>query len=40
MIFEEHATPIIQSMMQAFMEGLDEPEKINEHISEWFLTMH
>ena len=28
--FKEHASPIIQTMMQAFMEGLDEPEKINE----------
>ena len=29
--FREHATPIIESMMQAFMEGLHDPEKINEH---------
>ncbi len=28
--FKEHATPIIETMMQAFMEGLHEPEKINE----------
>jgi len=28
--FREHATPIIESMMQAFMEGLHDPEKINE----------
>ena len=29
--FREHAAPIIESMMQAFMEGLHDPEKINEH---------
>ena len=29
--FREHASPIIESMMQAFMEGLHDPEKINEH---------
>jgi len=28
--FREHATPIIDTMMQAFMEGLHEPEKIEE----------
>jgi len=29
--FRDHATPIIERMMQAFMEGLHDPEKINEH---------
>jgi len=29
--FREHAAPIIERMMQAFMEGLHDPEKINEH---------
>ena len=29
--FREHASPIIESMMQAVMEGLHDPEKINEH---------
>ena len=28
--FKEHATPIIQTMMEAFMEGLHEPKRINE----------
>ena len=28
--FREHADPIIETMMQAFMEGLHDPEKINE----------
>jgi len=28
--FREHATPIIETMMKAFMEGLYDPEKINE----------
>ena len=29
--FRDHAAPIIERMMQAFMEGLHDPEKINEH---------
>jgi len=28
--FKEHATPIIEAMMQAFMDGLHDTEKINE----------
>ena len=28
--FREHATPIIETMMKAFMEGLHDPERINE----------
>ncbi|MEK9629323.1 MAG: hypothetical protein VW455_09920 [Nitrospinota bacterium] len=28
--FREHADPIIETMMQAFMEGLHDPDKINE----------
>ena len=34
--FREHAAPIIESMMQAFMEGLHDPEKINEHYQKVF----
>ena len=34
--FREHASPIIESMMQAFMEGLHDPEKINEHYQKVF----
>ena len=34
--YREHAAPIIESMMQAFMEGLHDPEKINEHYQKVF----
>ena len=30
MCIRDSATPIIQTMMQAFMDGLQDPEKINE----------